>query len=66
VKEIEHYAKQTGVIFSRLAFSRLVKEISAYYMKNIKFQASALAALQESAEAMLVMLFEMRYISIYA
>ena len=42
----------------RLPFSRLIREVSVKYMVEVRFQSSALDALQEAAEAYLVQLFE--------
>jgi len=42
----------------RAPFQRLVREIAMNYNDELRFQASSLIALQESAEAYLVGLFE--------
>ena len=42
----------------RLPFARLIREIASNYMQEVRFQSSALDALQEAAEAYIVHLFE--------
>ena len=42
----------------KLPFQRLVREIAQDFKTDLRFQSSAVAALQESAEAYLVSLFE--------
>jgi histone H3/H4 len=42
----------------RLSFQRLVREIAQDFKTDLRFQSSAVMALQESAEAYLVSLFE--------
>ena len=42
----------------KLPFQRLVREISQDFKPNLRFQTSAILALQEAAEAYLVGLFE--------
>ena len=65
LKEIQRYQKSTELLIRKLPFQRLVREIAAdpdvissSMVGKIKFQSMALAALQESAEAYLVGLFE--------
>ncbi|KAM8953790.1 histone H3-like centromeric protein A isoform 2-T2 [Pelodytes ibericus] len=67
--EIRKYQKSTGLLIRKAPFHRLVKEVCALYTRGIYFQwqSSALLALQESAEAFLVRLFEDSYLcSIHA
>ena len=45
-------------LFGRLPFQRLVRELACYFMRDLRFQSSAMLALQEAAEAYLVGLFE--------
>ena len=61
MREIHYYSKNVGHVFSRLGFSRIVREIAGNINEDIRFQATALAALQEIAESQLVMWFEMGY-----
>ena len=59
LKEIRFYQRNTELLIRRLPFSRLVKEVQGYfYRKEYRWQASAILALQEAAEAHLVGLFE--------
>lgn len=44
--------------FSKLPFQRLVREIAQDFKTDLRFQSSAIGALQEAAEAYLVSLFE--------
>ena len=56
--EIRHYQKGSVLLIRRLPFQRVVREIAADLRPDIRFQSSALLALQEAAEAYLVKLFE--------
>ncbi|CAF0729466.1 unnamed protein product [Brachionus calyciflorus] len=58
LKEIRRYQKSTELLIRKLPFQRLVREISQNYKDDLRFQASALDALQEAAESYLVGLFE--------
>ena len=58
LKEIRHYQKFTGFLIRKLPFQRLVREITVEVAQEMRFQSSALLALQEAAEAYLVGLFE--------
>lgn len=57
--EIRRYQKMTELLIPKLPFSRLIREIcTAITPKDLRFQSSALLALQEASEAYLVQLFE--------
>lgn len=60
LREIRKYQKSTELLIKKLPFQRLVREIAGELTngKNLRFQSSAIGALQESAEAYLVALFE--------
>jgi histone H3/H4 len=58
LREIRRYQKSTELLIRRLPFQRLVREISQEFKTDLRFQASAVAALQEASEAYLVGLFE--------
>ena len=58
LREIRQYQKSTFLLIRRLPFQRLVREIGAMWMLNVRFQSTAMHALQEAAEAYLVSLFE--------
>ena len=56
--EIRHYQKKTNLLIKRTPFARLVREIAQGYIQELRFQNSAISALQEAAEAYLVGLLE--------
>eukprot|EP01112_Ceratiomyxa_fruticulosa_P013626 TRINITY_DN383_c0_g1_i8.p1 TRINITY_DN383_c0_g1~~TRINITY_DN383_c0_g1_i8.p1 ORF type:complete len:140 (+),score=25.22 TRINITY_DN383_c0_g1_i8:185-604(+) len=58
LREIRRYQKSTELLIRKLPFQRLVREIAQDYKTDLRFQASAIGALQEAAEAYLVGLFE--------
>lgn len=60
LREIRRYQKNTDLLLRKLPFQRLVREIAQDINGDgLRFQSSAVAALQEAAEAYLVNLFEM-------
>ncbi|WAQ92679.1 hypothetical protein PtA15_17A161 [Puccinia triticina] len=56
LREIRRYQKSTELLIRK--FQRLVREIAQDFKTDLRFQSSAVMALQESAEAYLVGLFE--------
>lgn len=56
--EIRRYQKSTELLIRKLPFQRLVREVAQDFKVNLRFQSSAIVALQEAAEAFLVGLFE--------
>ena len=56
-KLLEYFSPQTGVL-SYLGFQRLVREIAQDFKTDLRFQSSAVLALQEASEAYMVALFE--------
>ncbi|KXJ23015.1 histone H3-like centromeric protein cnp1 [Exaiptasia diaphana] len=58
--EIRHYQKTTHLLLRRAPFMRVVRELANkfYQGHELRWQVGALQALQESAEAFLVRLFE--------
>jgi histone H3/H4 len=58
LREIRRYQKSTELLIRKLPFQRLVREIAQDFKTDLRFQGSAVLALQESAEAYLVGLFE--------
>ncbi|KAL4266231.1 histone H3 family protein [Pleurotus pulmonarius] len=67
LREIRKYQKSTDLLIQKLPFSRLVREIAmemttdvndGYGDSGLRWQTSALLALQEATEAYLVHLFE--------
>jgi len=58
LREIRRYQKSTELLIRKLPFQRLVREVASSYHDNIRFQAAAIAGLQEAAEGYLIELFE--------
>ena len=59
LREIRFYQRNTDLLIRRLPFARLVREVQTYFFrKPYRWQAEAMLALQEAAEAHLVGLFE--------
>ena len=59
LREIKHYQKSVGHLIPKIPFQRLVREVLEGITLDIgRFQGSALDALQDSAEAFLVTMFE--------
>ena len=58
LREIRQYQKNTDLLIRKIPFQRLVKEITTtmFPLNNYRFQSSGLLALQEAAEAYLVLL----------
>ncbi|XP_034037730.1 histone H3-like [Thalassophryne amazonica] len=52
--EICHYQKSTELLIRKLPFQRLVREIAQEFKTDLRFQSSAVMALQEASEAYLV------------
>lgn len=58
LREIRRYQKSTELLIRKLPFQRVVREVAQDYKSELRFQASAVLALQEAAEAYLIGLFE--------
>lgn len=58
LREIRQYQKSTDTQIPKSAFQRLVREIALNYRSDIRFQKSALEALQNAAEPFLVELLD--------
>ena len=58
LQEIRRYQKGTELLIRKLPFQRLVREIAQDFKADLRFQSSAVAALQEASESYLVGLFE--------
>ena len=58
LREIHRYQKTMELLIRKLSFNRLVREIAQDFKTNLPFQAAAIRALQEAAEAYLVGLFD--------
>ncbi|KAF8917984.1 histone-fold-containing protein [Mucidula mucida] len=67
LREIRKYQKSTDLLIRKLPFSRLVREIALDLTTDVndtyelRWQSSAILALQEATEAFLVHLFEDAY-----
>jgi histone H3 len=58
LREIRRYQKSTELLIRKLPFQRLVRELAQEFKTDLRFQSTAILALQEAAEAYLVGLFE--------
>ncbi|KAJ8302610.1 hypothetical protein KUTeg_019006, partial [Tegillarca granosa] len=58
LREIRRYQKSTELLIRKLPFQRLIREIAQDFKTDLRFQSSAVMALQEASEAYLVGLFE--------
>lgn len=58
LKEIRKYQKSTELLLRKLPFQRVVREIATEYKSDLRFQSTAVLALQEASESYLVGLFE--------
>jgi histone H3 len=58
LREIRRYQKSTDLLIRKLPFQRLVREIASSFQHDLRFQGSAILAMQEASENYLVSLFE--------
>ena len=58
LKEIRKYQRSADLLIRKIPFQRLVREIAQDFKTDLRFQSSAILALQEASEAYLVGLFE--------
>ena len=58
LREIRRYQQSTDLLLAKRPFMGLVREIAHDIVPDLRFQAAALEALQEAAEAALVREFE--------
>ncbi|OSX77599.1 hypothetical protein BU14_0142s0010 [Porphyra umbilicalis] len=58
LRDIRKFQRSRELLLSKLPFQRLVREVAQEYTNAPRFQASAVLALQEAAEAYLVGLFQ--------
>src|SRR3954466_1965464 len=54
LREIRRYQKSHDLLLRKLPFQRLVRTIAADFRNDVRFQSTAILALQEAAEAYLV------------
>ncbi len=57
LRDIKRYQKGTELLLRKLPFQRLVREIAVSGKEGLRFQASAVLAMQEATEAHMVNLF---------
>jgi len=58
LRDIRKYQRSTDLLLRKLPFQRLVREIAQNIKNDLRFQSSAILALQEASESYLVSLFE--------
>ena len=58
LREIKKYQKSSDLLIRKLSFQRLVREVAQGICPDLRFQSTALLALQESSESFLVKMFE--------
>ncbi len=58
LREIRKYQRNTELLIRKRPFQRLVREIAQGLRPDLRFQESAMGALQEASEAFLVKMFE--------
>ena len=56
LRQVKKLQKSTDLLIAKAPFSRLVREISEAHKAGLRFQSSALAAIQEATEAFVVSL----------
>ena len=60
LREIRRYQKSTELLIRKLPFQRLVREIAQDFKTDLRFQSSAVLALQEASEVKETQLFAKR------
>ena len=58
LREIRKYQKSTDLLLRKRPFQRFVRELAQEIKSDLRFQSTAVMALQEASEAYLVTLFE--------
>jgi histone H3 len=58
LREIKKFQNTFELLIRKLPFSRLVREVAQEYNKGMRFQKTALEAIQEATEAFMVGYFE--------
>ena len=63
LREIRRYQRSTDLIINKTAFQRLVREVAKdVCKKDLRFQSTAVLALQEASEAHLIGLYQDAYL----
>ncbi|KAG9377091.1 histone H3 [Pyrenophora tritici-repentis] len=65
LREIKRYQRGFELLLRKLPFSRVVREFAQVHKADIRFQRSAIEALQEATEAFLVGYFEREGLQAY-
>jgi histone H3 len=58
LREIRRYQRSTDLLMRKLPFQRLVREVAQEFRTELRWQGSAVMAMQEAAEAYLVGIME--------
>jgi histone H3 len=58
LREIRKYQRSTDLLLRKMPFQRLVREVANEFKSDLRFQSTAIMALQEASEMYLVGLFE--------
>ena len=58
LRQIKALQRSTELLIRKLPFQRLVRDVAQQFKGDLRFQGTAIMALQEAAEAYLVSLFE--------
>lgn len=58
LRQIRMYQKSTKMLIRKLPFQRLVREVTQEFRTDLRFQGSAMLAMQEAAEAYIVGVME--------
>lgn len=58
LREIRRYQGSTDLLLKKAPFQRLVREVASNFKSDLRFQSSAVMAIQEAAESYLVGLFQ--------
>lgn len=56
LREVRHFQKSTDLLIQRAPFQRLVREVSGAQKEGLRFQSSAILAIQEATESYIVSL----------
>ena len=58
LRQIRKYQRSTELLIRKLPFQRLVREVALNIKPGLRFQSTAILALQEASEAFLVTMFD--------
>lgn len=58
MREIQYYMKEIGFLLTKVSFQRLARDVAQNISADLRFQSSAVLALQEAAECYLVSFLE--------